>query len=1039
MNATTPNIDTLLEWGPWTKKELRSGLPMLLRTATPSEAFWEVWRTDKDQLKRDGLSVGRAYKDETKWEVKQWRTLPAEAMAQLKANIAQSQALDTDQPIPVPEGLEYFGFQRAGIAFCRGKNGVLIADEMGCGKTIQAIGVINDDPTIKRVLIVCPANLKTNWYREVKRWLTRPEMQCWVAEPKMFPKADITICNYDILTRFPAQLAREFDLVVADECHYAKGGNKVKRAKALFSIPARRRIGLTGTPIVNRPQELFPIVHWLDPVEFDSFYRFAYKYCGAQRGAFGMEFDTEKANLANLHRKLRSTCFTGDTFVACEHGNITIRDIVKRNLRVRVWSVDPMGCLSLKPVVGVRAIQNRKAIVEVVHAFGKVRCTLDHPIFTESKGWVRAGELTSSDQVLVLRKEHRENSNTISRQNRKTVERTRMFNDMRRQTAPDASQARLQEDFAGTSEIYREEMRSLSERVRCFESSNVQSQTILQPVMSRHLVLQTVRKTGAAIRAQSSKVRSRQKRTPFLKERQTRSSGNAGTTRANVNCSEASLVRESRSIEGSRSDVEANAKAQFDAQENAGTYPIGFSSRHSTGVNGCDDSNGGVSDICGYSDSQHKDHRGGGWGGSCQETPAKAGQTERPSTSWSGIRSVTRLELGSGGNVAGDSLEDTCVYDIEVADSHNFFANGVLAHNCMVRRLKKDVLGDLPEMMYRVAEIDAPEIIAQIKQECAGYEAAMGGRGRVEALQAAIELAKVSESEAAYREAVQALSSATSVAFTEMSAIRAALAHAKIPYAVEHLGTLLENEIKVVSFSHHRELIEAIRAAFPRVAVTHYGGMTDTAKQDGIDRFQRDDACLLFNGSIQASGVGLTLTASSHGVMVEQDWTPGNMAQCSARMHRIGQKSAVMIEHLVFKDSLDANMARTHVEKQTIIEKALDNDRDKLVFEPVAPRAFTASAPTAQSHVSVRRQELDEQAKQMTPQRIEAVQLSLRLLAGVCDGARARDMAGFNGVDAAIGRDLANRGSLSPKAAALGSKICRKYKRQLPEDLWSKL
>jgi SWI/SNF-related matrix-associated actin-dependent regulator 1 of chromatin subfamily A len=61
-------------------------------------------------------------------------------------------------------GLEFFLFQEEGIGFASEREGALIADEMGLGKSIQAIGVINEDPTIRKVIIVITSeNDRINW------------------------------------------------------------------------------------------------------------------------------------------------------------------------------------------------------------------------------------------------------------------------------------------------------------------------------------------------------------------------------------------------------------------------------------------------------------------------------------------------------------------------------------------------------------------------------------------------------------------------------------------------------------------------------------------------------------------------------------------------------------------------------------------------------------------------------------------------------------------------------------------------------------
>ncbi|MEO2237248.1 MAG: DEAD/DEAH box helicase, partial [Candidatus Poseidoniia archaeon] len=205
---------------------------------------------------------------------------------------------------PSPDGYEYLPYQRAAIAFGMSHPSVLIADEMGPGKTIEALGIINTDPKVKRVLIVCPASLKLNWARECERWLV--DRGTVGIAGKTFPEdADVVIINYDILGKWKSKLRKTFDVLVADECHYVKN-KEAKRSKALYGVKAKRKLFLTGTPILNRPVELWTIVSSLAPEEFDHFWTFAKRYCKPVKNRFGWEF-TGATNLDELHERLRST------------------------------------------------------------------------------------------------------------------------------------------------------------------------------------------------------------------------------------------------------------------------------------------------------------------------------------------------------------------------------------------------------------------------------------------------------------------------------------------------------------------------------------------------------------------------------------------------------------------------------------------------------------------------------------------------------------------------------------------------------------
>jgi SWI/SNF-related matrix-associated actin-dependent regulator 1 of chromatin subfamily A len=179
--------------------------------------------------------------------------------------------------IPCPPGLAYLPYQVEGIEFARNRSSVLFGDEMGLGKTIEAIGYINIHPEIQSVLVVCPATLKFNWKIEMETWLTRPV-------------AHLVITNYDQLHKL--SMEHMYDLCILDEGTYIKN-RSAKRSRLCRRIRAMRKLLLTGTPILNRPIELWHLLHWLKPLEWplNSYMKFALRYCGAYRGTWGWVMD----------------------------------------------------------------------------------------------------------------------------------------------------------------------------------------------------------------------------------------------------------------------------------------------------------------------------------------------------------------------------------------------------------------------------------------------------------------------------------------------------------------------------------------------------------------------------------------------------------------------------------------------------------------------------------------------------------------------------------------------------------------------------
>lgn len=210
---------------------------------------------------------------------------------QYTKNYQASRALTSDLDVPAPSGLHYLPYQKAGIAYAIQNDGVLLADEPGLGKTIQALGLINYDASIKNILIVCPASLKENWLQECYTWLTR-NLSIAVAQG-FFPPTNIVIVNYDVLERHIEVIrAKTFDLIVVDEAHNLRNANSIKAsliignpAKNIPCINARKKLFLTGTPIVNRPSELWPLLHYLNPKAWTSWDKFAARFCRETRNS----------------------------------------------------------------------------------------------------------------------------------------------------------------------------------------------------------------------------------------------------------------------------------------------------------------------------------------------------------------------------------------------------------------------------------------------------------------------------------------------------------------------------------------------------------------------------------------------------------------------------------------------------------------------------------------------------------------------------------------------------------------------------------
>lgn len=223
--------------------------------------------------------------------------------SEINKKVEASFKASTNAELKKPNGIDYFQFQKAGIEFGIIRKNVLIADDMGLGKTIQAIGILNQLDTFGTVLIVCPKTPVLNWKAELEKWLIqKKEIVICNSKTEIIDNGNIYIINYDILSKVEMS---NIDVLIADEVHYAKN-KKAARSKAFYGIEANKRIYLTGTPIMNRPSELFHIVKSLDDSLFGNEYSFWKRYCDLKGNGYGLDY-SGSSNEEELNLKLRSS------------------------------------------------------------------------------------------------------------------------------------------------------------------------------------------------------------------------------------------------------------------------------------------------------------------------------------------------------------------------------------------------------------------------------------------------------------------------------------------------------------------------------------------------------------------------------------------------------------------------------------------------------------------------------------------------------------------------------------------------------------
>lgn len=248
----------------------------------------EGWRLYKSLEKVEGVLYSDECKDFILKQVESRGRLDEIGMAK-----------DWDYPVDL-NGVILRPFQNVGCAFIEATGGkALLAYEMGLGKTIMALAYAIKNNL--RTVIICPASLKNNWCREVFKLSGEQANVLMGAQPGnhdlltlLTAPSKFTIINYDLVgrkveyddvtvdTEGYKHIAHKEkfmwvdvlnmskpDLVIFDESHYIKNTDS-NRSQACRAIKSPRILHMTGTPVLNRPGELWPMLTMLSPDTFPS-------------------------------------------------------------------------------------------------------------------------------------------------------------------------------------------------------------------------------------------------------------------------------------------------------------------------------------------------------------------------------------------------------------------------------------------------------------------------------------------------------------------------------------------------------------------------------------------------------------------------------------------------------------------------------------------------------------------------------------------------------------------------------------------------
>ena len=228
-----------------------------------------------------------------------------------------------------------------------------------------------------------------------------------------------------------------------------------------------------------------------------------------------------------------------------------------------------------------------------------------------------------------------------------------------------------------------------------------------------------------------------------------------------------------------------------------------------------------------------------------------------------------------------------------------------LRRTCYLRRLKKDVLPQLPEKQRAVVPVE------------------LSNKGDYDRAEKAF-MSWLVEQFGGTDELDRKLTSAErGKALVKLGALRRLAGKGKVEMAASWIEDFLESGEKLVVFASHVDVQHDLADRFPD-AVHILGSDSPATRDEAVQRFQNDPDVQLCVCSLRVAAHGLTLTAASDVAFVELGWTPAEHDQAEDRCHRIGQEDSVTAWYLLASGTIDERIAALIENKRRIVQSVTD-------------------------------------------------------------------------------------------------------------------
>ena len=685
---------------------------------------------------------------------------------------------------------------------------------------------------------------------------------------------------------------------------------------------------------------------------------------------------------ANFDLLIADECFTYDTKITTNKGEIKIGDIVEKNLDVDVLSYNHETKKTEYKKIFRKLSKKTDTILQIKLRNGVfIECTPNHKIYVKDKGYVRSDKIKSNDYVFELSKiinkktNNEKNSNLFKILQHNIQIQKKSTTKKRNRIKTSKRMFKLWKNNEISNTITNEKTNLLFNKL-C--KQNEMGEWGNEKKMERlHEKTQYVRKNE-----RSSYKKPKYKKGSIGKDEKKQPNVQFGIIGKNekifkgknffikrgereINETTKKIIRIFRSGLG-------NGVHYF----NEGLYWKSKKSTKSLQRRYCQFE----------TDVDYRDR----WEKSQTEKMEIYRQKENRNINFIRVDSVKVLERGNRQQHNEVCGKNTNVYDLEVVDNHNYFANGILVSNCHVisnpQAQRTKIVNDICDKVERVwlltgtpmtsrpmnyynllSLVESPVAanwMAYARRYCNGFQFSVGKRKvwNVTGASNLDELRERTQSHILRRLKDEVLdlpdkiitpvylrlkskdyeelmgeyfnwydnnseeSSSLTIQFGKLMKVRKIIAEEKVKHTIELAENIIEQGKKVIIFTNFTDTLRTIYDHFGKQAVYLDGSCSKPHRQKSVDDFQENDKIKVFVGNLKAAGVGITLTSAEAVIMNDLSFVPAEHAQAEDRSHRIGQKNSTSVYYPLFENTIEGAIYDILNRKKKIISTVMGDD-----------------------------------------------------------------------------------------------------------------